>query len=227
MQLPSYYLQRPPMQLDATTRAACDALLAHSLAHPGTDLTDQLPVPAWQFLSYLTDEHAIVLHGSSNPAISTFTPRKSNDSNPFGNRCRIYAASDGIWPMFFAILDRSHYSLSLLNTCFRLVEPNGTHSDPYYFFSISKSALPHRPWGQGTIYILPRSTFEPHPPSTKNGLAYQSQEWASATPVAPYARVTIEPEDFPFLAQIRGHDLEVIQQRVQADPDGWPWLDDL
>jgi hypothetical protein len=226
MQIPTYYLPRPPLQLTGKTRAACDSLLAHSLSHSGIDLTGDLPAPAWKFLSYLTDEHEVVLHGSNNPAISEFMPRQSNDTNPFGNRCRIYAASDGIWPMFFAILNRSQYSLSLSNTCVRLITPVGLRSNPYYYFSITQSALPHQPWQQGTIYILPRASFEPSPPSTKNGIMYQTQEWASATPVQPYAKLTVEPDDFPFLAQIRGHDPEIIQQRAQADPNGWPWLDD-
>jgi hypothetical protein len=226
MQVPSYYLSRPPLELDAPTRAACDALFAHSVSHPGVDLTDQLPVPPWQFLCYLADEHPVVLHGSNNPGITEFTPRQSNDSNPFGNRCRVYAASDGIWPMFFAILNRQHYALSLNNTCVRLATSTGVRSAPYYFFSITQTALPHRPWQKGTIYILPRASFEPCPPYTKAGVVYQSQEWASATSVQPYAKVTIEPNDFPFLAQIRGHDVDVIQTRAQANPGGWPWLDE-
>jgi hypothetical protein len=33
-----------------------------------------------------------------------------------------------------------------------------------------------------------------------------SNEWVSQVPVRPLARLTIQPEEFPFLAQIGGHD---------------------
>jgi hypothetical protein len=38
-------------------------------------------------------------------------------------------------------------------------------------------------------------------------------------------RLTVEPEDFPLLGQIRGHDDEATFARARADPDGFPWLD--
>jgi hypothetical protein len=34
----------------------------------------------------------------------------------------------------------------------------------------------------------------------------ESNEWVSEIPLKPIARLTIEPEDFPFLHQIGGHD---------------------
>lgn len=226
MQLPDYYLPRPPLQIDANTRAACDALLTHSMAHPGLDLTEQVPVPIWQFLCYLADAHPVLLHGSGNPAITEFVPRQSNDISEFGNRKRIYAASDGIWPIYFAILNRQEYVFSMINSCVRLSTSTGERSAPYYFFSINDTALPHRPWQNGTVYILPRDSFEPQPSFTKNGYICEVQQWASATAVQPYARVTVTPDDFPFLAQIRGHNWERIQQRAEIDPDGWPWVEE-
>ncbi len=48
---------------------------------------------------------------------------------------------------------------------------------------------------------------------------------ASPYAVRPAAKVTVRPEDFPFLADIRGHDQEVITPRAIADPKGFPWLD--
>jgi hypothetical protein len=227
MDLPAYLLSRPDFTLDTTARAACDALLAASLQQPGSDLTERLPVPPWQFCSYLTDTHPVLIHGSRHPALDVFTPHRSFDANPFGNRSAVFAASDGIWPMFFALLDRERHRLSLVNGCFRVITPDGQRSAPYYFFSITQTALALHPWSDGTLYILPRMTFEQHPPREKNGLTYEIAEWASQQEVRPIARLRIRPADFPFLAQVRGHDEAIIQQRANVDPAGWPWIDEV
>ncbi len=120
MNLPSYIVSRPPLTLDHATHAACDALLAECLARPGRDLTERLPARPWQFCCYLTDTHAVLIHKSKHAGITAFTPRRSFDTNPFGDRSAVFAASDGIWPMFFALLDRERHRLSLLHGCFRV-----------------------------------------------------------------------------------------------------------
>jgi len=51
-------------------------------------------------------------------------------------------------------------------------------------------------WATGTVYVLPRDTFEPTP---------DSRELTSTVPVRPRARLTVEPEDFPFRSKTRGH----------------------
>jgi hypothetical protein len=40
--------------------------------------------------------------------------------------------------------------------------------------------------------------------------------------VKPLAKLTVGPRDFPFLQQIRGHDDELLQARIAANPDGFP-----
>jgi hypothetical protein len=227
MKIPNYYLARPAFTLDKTTRNACDALLAESLQRPGIDLTEHIPIPLWQFCCYLTDTHPVVLHGSKNASISTFVPRRSFDRNPFGNRKAVFAASDGIWPMFFALVERERYQLSLMNACFRVVKPSGQRSLPFYFFSITQAALPHHPWSDGVIYLLPQMTFEQHPRQhANNGVTYEIMEWASLQAVQSIAYLRVSPDDFPFLAQVRGHDEAVIQEQAKANPDGWPWADE-
>jgi hypothetical protein len=74
--------------------------------------------PRWQFLCYLADHKPIVLHGSGNPGLSEVEPRQTNDLNEFSNRRAIYAASDGIWPIYFAIRDREQHAMSLTNACY-------------------------------------------------------------------------------------------------------------
>src|SRR5689334_17022484 len=55
------------------------------------------------------------------------------------------------------------YVNSLMNACFRVVNDDDTQTEPYYFFSINDDALPHQPWRNGSIYILPRAGFEEQP----------------------------------------------------------------
>jgi hypothetical protein len=49
---------------------------------------------------------------------------------------------------------------------------------------------------------------------------------ASPVSVNPVAKLAVEPEDFPFLDRIRGHDDERVWTRAPADPDGFPWHDE-
>jgi hypothetical protein len=227
METPPYYLRRPPLPDDPAILAHYEDLWASIVADPGiTDLTAALPSPRWPFLAYLAERQPVLFHGSGDPALAELVPRQSNDVQEFGNRCAVYAASDGIWPIFYAILDRGRMQISLLNACFRTVLPTGALNDPVYFFSISQEARQQAPWRTGTVYILPRAGFEPRPLVHKRGTPIQIMEWASLAAVTPLAKLSVGPADFPFLDQIRGHDLSTIVHRAAANPEGFPWLDD-
>jgi hypothetical protein len=214
------------MPTDQATLAAFDALYSEAIQSNGAEIDYRLAAPRWQFLCYLADTRNIVLHGSGNPDISVFEPRKSNDVNPFGDRSAVYAASDGLWPLYFAILDRANYPMTLVNTSLRVELGNGMRSDPYYFFSITREALEKRPFRPGTIYLLPRDTFEQQPPEQYGEWEIYLPQWASLVPVTPLVKLRVGPEDFPFIDQIRGHDDKVTFARATADPAGFPWLDE-
>ena len=185
-----------------------------------------LPCPKWQFLCYLADHHDIALHGSGDPNISQFEPRQSNDLHEFGNQKAIYAASDGLWAMFFAIVDRGRVG-SVTNACVRLADETGTLQGPYYVFSVSQSALPHQPWRTGTVYLLPRTTFIVQSPIPFGSYQVHISQLASFEPVQPLAKLTVTPEDFPFLGRIRGHDDQRLQEYATALQTGAPWPQDL
>src|SRR5262249_14452598 len=123
-------------------------------------ITYALAAPKWQFLCYLCERKSIVLHGSGDPDIAKLEPRKSADVIAFGNREAVYAAADGIWPLFFAIVNRSLPVTSLVNSCVRVVEPPDLDGGPYYFFSIDAADHLGSPWRNGTVYLLPGATFE-------------------------------------------------------------------
>jgi hypothetical protein len=226
MQLPSYFLPQPAADWDSNTIASFEQLFAQIMKQgQGAVIDYRLPAPKWQFLCYLCDRRSIVLHGSGGAEIAEFEPRQSNDVAGFGNRRAVYAASDGIWAIYFAIVDRCNYVTSLINGCFRVLEPEG-RSGPRYFFSINRDAPPHHPWRDGTVYLLPRDSFEPQPLQEYRGAAIEIAQWASLVPVRPLAKLAVGPGDFPFLDQIRSHDWAVTRDRARADPEGFPWLDE-
>jgi hypothetical protein len=214
------------MDLTPTLTSAFDTLFAQALANQQpTAISYTLAAPKWQFLCYLTDTKNVLLHGSSRSDILEFEPRKSSDVTAFGNQRAVYAAADGIWPLFFAIVNREPYITSLLNACIREVDVNGRLAPPYYFFSVNADSLPHNPWRTGTIYILPRDTFVAQPREIFHGVTVDLCQWASTVPVRPLAYLTVEPEDFPFLDQILPHEPRAVQERATQDPDGFPWMD--
>jgi hypothetical protein len=226
MILPDYWLTRPDVPVDEQARVAFDALLDTTLLTGGCPtIPFALPWHKWQFLCHLADHHDIALHGSGDPDIALFEPRQSQDLNEFGNQKAVYAASDGLWAMFFAIVDRDRVT-SITNACVRLGDETGAVHGPYYVFSVSRAALPGQPWRTGTVYLLPRSTFTLQPPIAFGSQHVHIAQLASVVPVQPLAKLTVTPADFPFLTQIRGHADERLQEYATALQTGAPWPQD-
>ena len=226
MILPDYWLTRPTVNLDEGARDAFDELLDTTLSLGGCPAIEfTLPWPKWQFLYHLADHYDIALHGSGDPDIAVFEPRQSNDLNEFGNQKAIYAASDGLWAMFFAIVDRERV-MSITNACVRLADETGNLHGPYYVFSVSQTALANQPWRKGTVYLLSRETFIVQPPLAFGSNEVHIAQLASFVPVQPIAKLTVTPEDFPFLMQIRGHDDGRLQEYATALQTGAPWPDE-
>lgn len=222
MTLPSYFLKRPEIDDSPEVISSFERLFTEQVADVnGSNIDYSLSTPKWQFLNYLCDTQDVVVHGSGDPAIADFEPRQSNDVVEFGDQRAVYAASDGIWASFYAILDRDRYVRSLNNACVKAIVAEG-EIESFYYFSINDDALPHEPWRIGTVYVLPKATFQGEP--TKSGR--NSAQWRSAVAVKPLAKISIGPEDFPFLDQIRGHDMETVVRRSEENPNGFPWLDD-
>jgi hypothetical protein len=212
------------MDLNPQTRSDFDRLLGRiKAASTITNINYPFPIPKWQFLCYLCDKHGAVLHGTGDPNIQVFEPRKSNDLSEFGAQTAVYAAGDGLWAMFFAILDRVHYPMATSNACIRLVDEAGNVSEPSYVFSISDYAIAQQPWRKGMVYILPKETFIDQPSLKFGRFEVQVPQLASLAPVKPYARLEVTPEDFPFLTAIRGLDDTRLQEYGQAMQDGAPW----
>lgn len=224
--MPHYWLRRPELRRDRETLAAVDRLLANALERgPDRPIDYTLDLPRWQFLCHAVERTNLVLHGSGDPGIERFEPRQPADTLEFSSRRAVFAAADGLWPMYFAILDRDRHPMMLCNSCVRLNEGTGQLSDPYYFFSISETALQRQPWRAGMVYLLPADSFEPQPPLAVGDVQVHIAQAASPVPAKPLAKLAVGPGDFPFLDRIRGHRDDQLQARIAADPGGFPWLD--
>jgi len=222
MQPLEYLLPQPAFELTPEKQSAFDALFAAT--PPGGWVDYSLQYPKWQFLSYLCSSKNLVLHGSRNQTIDEVAPRQAVDSRAYSAQEAIYATTDGIWVMYFAIVDRTHFgALTLFNSCLKIRVAAGQVMGPLYFFSITHAALLQKPWCDGAIYILPRDSFEQEPPQQMMGAEISFPHWVSTAQVRPAAKIIVQPQDFPFLAQIHGHDDEKLSALAAADPNGFPW----
>jgi hypothetical protein len=220
MDMPEYYLTRPSTWTDADV-SGFERLYADQVEPgAGTEIDYRLDAPRWQFLSWLTDEKGLLLHGSGKDDITEFEPRHPEDTSEFGGQQAVFASSDGIWAMFFAIVDRE-VARSLVNASFVL----GTRetATAYYYFSINQDAFDNEPWTMGMVYVLPAHGFRREPDDEWHGRRLRANQWASSVPVKPLAKLRVSPDDFPFLAEVNGHHQPSVVARAAEDPDGFPW----
>lgn len=223
VEIPDYWLPRPAPDPAPALLAELDAIWARALRQPvPRRIEEDLPVPKWQLLCHLADAHGLALHGGGHDDIEVFEPRQPHDLSEFGNQKAVYAAGDGIWAMFFAIVDRDRVD-SIANACVRLVDPAGTVGEPLYVFSVSESALPTNPWRRGTVYVLPKEPFVVQQPMQFGAFEVRVPHLASLEPVRPLAQISVGPEDFPFLDRIRGHDDARLAEYAEALQSGGRW----
>ena len=218
----SFLLPRPAFDKTREMLAAFEQLFQSTPAGGFVDY--DLPYPKWQYLSYLCDTKELVLHGSQNLDIDEVEPRQAIDKKAFSNQRAIYATTDGIFVIYFAIIDRKQYpEISLFNSCLQARISPDLLTDPFYFFSITHSVLLQKPWCPGAIYILPRQAFEQEPAQQARGTEIFFPHWISTRPAQPVAKLLVSPRDFPFLPQVHGHNDQKLVQLMTTDPDGFPW----
>jgi hypothetical protein len=200
MRADSDYLAAPDIDWTPEKLAAFDRLYARLCQQgPEKHFDYQAPYPKYEFFCYLVEHRQALLHGSNKPDIAIFEPRPQTDY--VGRSIKaVFATPDGIWPIYFAIIDRANYRGSLRNACSWKVDENGQRRKVYYF-SINAEMLAKDPWIQGTIYVLPRTTFE----QVRDFEGGQLEEWISLLPVTPLGKILVAPQEFPYLDQVEGH----------------------
>jgi hypothetical protein len=224
--LPDYWIERPPLTLGAATSSAIDEFLSRPedrQQEVDTGVRENGDVSLWEFLCGVAARREIAFHGTGDPNIESFEPRKPIDFAPFGDQKAVFATSDPIWAMFYAIVDRDRYPLTLNNGCIVLMDSDGRPGLPHYYFSVSRDALPERPWRTGYVYFLPAESFVEQPSGTYAGHAARVPQLASPVTVKPFERLRVAPSDFPFLPHIRGHDDERLAEYAEAVMGAAPW----
>lgn len=165
------------------------------------------PSSATRFVQWLMARDEVIFHGSNRDDIEEFQPIRNSmeigDHANRGNRGAVYGTHNGLWSMFFAVIDRSKLTGSIRNGFSTFTSREDGSSLDIYHFSVNQESLDRRPFTTGTLYTLRRADFERIPFYPGGPL---SNEWACDHPIRPLARLTVTPDDFPFLDQIATHD---------------------
>ncbi|CAM3055380.1 hypothetical protein PASE110613_14605 [Paenibacillus sediminis] len=153
----------------------------------------QSPFPKYRFLQYLCTNKDLLCHGSNNKDISEFVPKRQTLYN--GEYVdAVFATSDGIWPIFYAVFDRSKLVNNFRNGCF---EHNNKR---YYFFSLSTETMKQNPWTDGMVYLFPKERFN----KVGKGIVI-FDEWVSKEPAKSLLRLEVNINDFIYLHKVSKH----------------------
>jgi len=213
----SWMVQAPPLPAAAER-------LSRAVIETGTLPGD---VPCWAVLESLA-RAGWRLHGSQRGDLREFGPRTPHDLSPddFSKRTGVFAASDGLWAMMYALRDRSRVA-RMLNMALQVQQLSGEWSPTQYFLSLAprdpavtdgRSLL-----APGFVYVLPPQGFEQMPPYDWPGLGtVREPHWISSDAVRPVLRVAVAPADFPLT--VRTHDAARVDALCRAAPWGFPWL---
>ena len=176
----------PPVAERPEFAAAADALLAGEAV--------ALSEPRLDFLRWLGEHRDVVFHGSQrNDLTELSTERRSSDATAWGNQTAVYASSDPVWALYFAVLRRDNGWTGTRNGTL------GIGGRRRYFFVHNRGSESAERFGPGSLYLLPSATFEPEPPL---GGVIDTAHLVSRVPVKPLARIAVTPEDFPFRDRI-------------------------
>jgi len=188
-----------PVRVDAATEATLNGV-ADRLEAGDAQAMNDAPVPRIEFLRWLAENRAVLFHGSSRDDLAVLEPiRLSRDTTEFGDQQAVFATSDPVWAIYFAVLQRQR--------------PFGTRNGSlgiagagvyprWYHFSVTRPLDKATRFGPGSLYVLPRGPFTSEPPLRS---AFDTAQWVSALPVRPLVRLHVTIEDFPFLDAVVSH----------------------
>jgi hypothetical protein len=149
-----------------------------------------LPEPRLEFLRWLAENRDVAFHGSPRDDLTELsTERKSRDTTTWGDQTAVYATTDPVWAIYFAVLRRDGSWRGTRNGTL------GLGGRQHYFFAHNRGSQSPERFGPGSLYLLPLDTFEPQPPLAGT---VDTAHLVSRAPVRPLARVDVTSEDFPF-----------------------------
>ena len=186
-------------------QVAFDELLESALKQAPNRLIEyDLPYPKADFLNYTCDWRGLVAHGSIFPDLDVLEPvRLTRDRHEFGNRQQIFCSPDGMWALWFAILDKSKIHLTE-NGCVRV--GRGAGRVKYYHFDLPAANQEEPPFADGMIYLARVSDFpDRRPYPLLDWFDAEIEEWGSTRPVTPLAKLPVSPGDFPYLDKVQFH----------------------
>jgi hypothetical protein len=197
------------------------ALLARDAGRIGAD------IPVWTFLQWLVGQ-GYLLHGSQQAGLGLLQPSGKSYGQPddFSNRAGVYAASDALWAMMYAL--RGPTAKGQMDMCLRFKAPEGW-SSPCYYYALGTTAgrdcPPKDLLAPGWVYVLDREGFEPSPPYDHPQFGtVQELHWIFPASVIPVMRVAVAPQDFPLPVEF--YDVAEIRARSASEPWGFPWRAD-
>ena len=126
--------------------------------------------------------------GWAGRAASSSTARR--DATEWGNEQAVYASSDPVWAIYFAVLRRDNGWRGTRNGSM------GIGGRRFYFFVHNRGSRSPERFGPGSLYILPSDSF------VAEQWLVDTAHLVSHVPVRPLARIDVTPEDFPFRDRI-------------------------
>jgi len=225
--LPQYWIPRPTVTIsdeaDAAYKELWNAAIRSEDVVPPVKLPDT--IEKWRYLDWLVQSKQVLLHGSAQEDISLFFPRPPNDhsADDFSKQTAVYATTDAIWSIYYAVLDRS-YGLRHLNAYLQFAQEEGW-SKLHYFFSLDRQSLASSPWRTGFVYVLPSMGFVQQPPYHVQTWTVLDPHFANSNAVQPIAKIQVHPSDFPLREYVRAHIDSAVIEAQAIDPFGFPWID--
>jgi hypothetical protein len=136
----------------------------------------------------------VLFHGSNNKEINEFYPRRQTlfDGKYID---AVFSTSDGIWPIFYAVLNRNKLIGNFRNGCLE-----SKNNNRFYFFSLTEETINNDPWTDGMVYILPRESFNK---VGKGPITFD--EWICKEPIKPILRIEVDTSDFVFYNKVSIH----------------------
>lgn len=190
-----------PTQEDSETekKLLFDKMYQDALQKEDSFIEFEGPYSKKEFLDYVVKNYNVVLHGSNKKNINEFEPRQANcQSKKFGNQIGVYATEDDVLPMFYAIQDSEKFQGMAASGYSSETDENRV-TEKKYLFEIDANLIAIKPWSEGVVYILPKDSFEQG--TDDDGKLID--EWMSKAPVKPNAKLKLEPEEFPYLNDIK------------------------